>query len=322
MVDFWQNKNVIVTGGNGFLGKHLVSELNSKGCKLFVPSSKHFDLRQTAYIDALLKNSKVDILFHLAGNVGGIGYNLQNPYNLFYDNAIMGIKLIDAALRYGVKKFVQIGTVCSYPADTPVLFREEDLWNGHPEPTNAPYGIAKKILLTQLQSAWMQFAYSGIYLIPTNLYGPGDEFSDHKSHVIPALIKKFLDAKKYGSDCVNIWGNEGKVSRDFLYVSDAAKGIVKAAEVIDRRFKPIPINLGTGIEIDISLLANTIRSIIKYEGEINWVKEMPEGQEKRALDISLAFDIFGWEAETSLEQGLKETIKWYQEERANANNDG
>jgi len=318
MNNFWQNKHVIVTGGNGFLGKHLVNELNSKGCIPFVPSSKEYDFRQTTYIDALLKNNKTDVLFHLAGNVGGIGYNQERPYTLFYDNAIMGIKLIDAAIKYGVKKFVQIGTVCSYPSKTYTPFKEDDLWDGYPEETNAPYGIAKRVLLTQLQGAWQEFGFSSMYLLLANLYGPGDEFSEYRSHVIPALIKKFFEAKRNNLDYVDVWGIEGDATRDFLYASDAAKGIVKAVETIDRRFKPIPINLGTGIDIDISYLAELIRDLIQCKGKIKWDKSKPEGQSERSLDISKARDILGWKAETTLEQGLIDTIKWYQKEKLNA----
>jgi len=314
MTNFWQNKYVIVTGGNGFLGTHLVSELKSKGCIPFVPRSNHFDLRQTAYIDALLKNGRVDILFHLAGNVGGIGYNLERPYTLFYDNAIMGIKLIDAAIKYGIKKFVQVGTVCSYPSVSQIPFMESDLWSGYPEKTNAPYGIAKKILLTQLQAAREEFDFNGIYLIPTNLYGAGDEFADHRSHVIPALIKKFVDAKENQS-IPKIWGYGGSITRDFLYVSDAVKAIVKAAEIYNMS---IPINIGSGEEISISQLVYRIANLTGYSGKIEWDKSKPEGQRRRVLSIEESKSRLQWRPEISLEQGLKATIKWYQEEKLNA----
>lgn len=315
MTNFWQNKRVIVTGGNGFLGSHLINELKSKGCMPFVPSSKQYDLRQSAYIDALLKNGNIDILFHLAGNVGGIEYNQNKPYALFYDNALMGIKLIDAAIKYGVKKFVQVGTVCSYPELTPVPFKEVDLWGGYPEPTNAPYGIAKKILLTQLRAARKQFGFNGIYLIPTNLYGPSDNFEDYKSHVIPALIEKFLRAKKECNAPV-VWGNSDKdITRDFLYVKDAAQAIVKAAEIYNAY---LPLNIGSGEETGISQLACIITELTGYLGEIEWDKSKPPGQKRRVLDISLAKQELNWEAEISLEQGLKETIEWYRKEKLDA----
>ncbi len=312
--NFWKNKSVVVTGGHGFLGKHLVKMLTMAGCKLFVPTKKRYDLRNPSKMKAMVNsaiNGKIDVLFHLAANVGGIGYNQKNPYHLFYENAIMGIDLIHLSLMSGVRKFVQIGTACSYPRDCRIPFNEDDLWDGYPEETNAPYGMAKKMLLTQLQAARTQYGFNGIYLIPTNLYGPGDNFDLETSHVIPALIRKFTEAKGKNEVCVTFWGTGG-VSRDFLYVEDAAKGIMLAAEKYN---EPEPLNLGSGGAITITSLAASIRDLINYHGDIKWDDSKPNGQPRRLLNSKRALDALGWKAETNLQVGLHNTIEWYKENK-------
>jgi len=306
---FWSGKKILVTGGAGFLGSFIVERLlNEKNVELEnirVPRSRTMDLRRWENCVEAVRD--VDVVIHLAARVGGIGFNRKYPATLFYDNAIMGIQLMEAARREAVDKFVAIGTVCAYPKHTPVPFREEDLWNGYPEETNAPYGIAKKILLVQAQAYRLQYGFNAIFLLPVNLYGPRDNFDLESSHVIPALIKKLVDAKLEGKKEVVVWGT-GKPSREFLYVEDAADGILMAAEKYE---KADPVNLGTGREITIIDLVRLVKELTKYEGKILWDTSKPDGQPRRCLETSKAKKEFGFEANTELQQGLKRTIEWY-----------
>jgi len=306
---FWADKRILVTGGAGFLGSFLVEKLiKEKGVNarsIRVPRSKDTNLRK--WENCVEAVEGIDVVIHLAAKVGGIGFNKKYPATLFYDNAIMGIQLMEAARQEGVKKFVAIGTVCAYPKYTPVPFREEDLWNGYPEETNAPYGIAKKILLVQAQAYREQYRFNAIYLLPVNLYGPRDNFDPESSHVIPALIKNIVDAKLEGRDEVVVWGT-GKVSREFLYVEDAAEGILLATEKYN---KPDPVNLGVGKEITIKELVYLIAELTEYKGKITWDTSKPNGQPRRCLDIRKAKEEFGFEAKTDFKGGLKRTINWY-----------
>ncbi len=309
---FWDEKKVLVTGGAGFLGSSLVRTLERHGLakeSIRVPRSRDLDLRR--WEDCVAAVEGVDLVIHLAAKVGGIGYNMANPGSLFYDNAIMGIQLMEAARQAGVEKFVAVGTICAYPKFTPVPFREEDLWNGYPEETNAPYGLAKKMLLVQAQAYRQQYGFNAIYLLPVNLYGPGDNFDPASSHVIPALIKKFVEAVQSGAESVEVWGT-GAASREFLYVDDAAKGIALAAERYD---KPEPVNLGAGFEITIRDLATLIADLTGFTGEIVWDTTRPDGQPRRCLDVSRAEREFGFRAKTGFEDGLRETIGWYRKYR-------
>jgi GDP-L-fucose synthase len=308
-MSFWEGKNVVVTGGAGFLGSRLCSLLRAEGCDPFVPRSEKYDLRYLEAVSRLFHDAgPVDVLFHLAATVGGIGLNREHPGLLFYENAVMGVHLIEQARLAGVKKFVQVGTVCAYPRSSYVL-REETLWDGYPDPTNAPYGLAKKMLLVQLQAYRHEYGFNGIYLLPTNLYGPGDNFDPATSHVIPALIRKFIEAKEKDADSVTVWGT-GTPSRDFLYVEDAAEGLLLAAERYDR---PEPLNLGSGQETRISALAHLIQELVGYEGKTAYDTSKPDGQPRRVLDSSRARDAIGWRARTRLQDGLRETIAWYKE---------
>lgn len=303
-----ESKKILVTGGSGFLGRYVVSKLIKEGASkktIRIPRSRDYDLRIAKDCDKVLRG--VDVVVHLAANVGGIGYNQQKPGKLFYDNAIMGINMIEAARHKGVEKFVQVGSICSYPKFTPVPFKEKDLWSGYPEQTNAPYGIAKLMLLSMAQSYRSQYGLNTIYLLPVNLYGPGDNFIENTSHVIPALIKKFLEAKTARKHEVVVWGS-GKATREFLFVEDAAVGIVLATKKYD---KAEPVNIGIGKEISIRDLAKLIKNITGFKGRIVWDRSKPDGQPRRSLDVSKAKKEFGFSAKTKLEEGLKKTIEWY-----------
>ncbi|MGC4107102.1 MAG: GDP-L-fucose synthase [Thermomicrobiales bacterium] len=312
---FWENKRVMVTGGGGFLGRHVVQKLEEHGAapeRIIVPRSAEYDLRTLDGIDRALADGKPDIVIHLAAVVGGIGANRENPGKFFYENAIMGIQLMEQARLAGVEKFVTIGTVCSYPKFTPVPFHEDELWNGYPEETNAPYGIAKKALLVQGQSYRQQYGFNVIHLIPVNLYGPYDNFDPASSHVIPALIKKCVDAREAGDPFIEVWGT-GSASREFIYVEDAAEGIVLGAERYDGAE---PVNLGTGGEITIRDLVELIVELTGYEGEIRWDATKPDGQPRRGLDTSRARDALGFTAAESFRTGLHTTIDWYATRRS------
>jgi len=309
-MSFWKGKQILITGGAGFLGSKITDLLHDKGVtrdQLVIPRSRDLDLRM--WENCVRAVHDCDIVIHLAANVGGIGYNQDNPGRLFYDNAIMGIQLLEAARQAQVKKCVVIGTVCAYPKFTPVPFREDALWDGYPEETNAPYGLAKKMLLVQSQAYRKEYGFNSVYLLPVNLYGPGDNFDPASSHVIPALIKKFCDAAKRDEPFVEVWGS-GSASREFLYVDDAARGIVLAAEKYD---KPEPVNLGSGTEISIRDLVFRIQELTGYNGEIRWDTTKPDGQPRRRLDISRAKEEFGFAAEISFEEGLTRTLEWYRE---------
>ena len=299
-------KKVLVTGGAGFLGSHVVSHLRKRrGNNIVVPRQKQVDLR---ILNNCLKiTRKIDLVIHLAGNVGGIGYNQANPGTLFYDNLMMGVNLIEACRFNSVKKVVIVGTICSYPKYTPVPFKESDLWNGYPEETNAPYGVAKKALLVMAQAYKQQYGLNSVYLLPVNLYGPGDHFDPKVSHVIPALIKKFVEAKKTGEKQVTVWGT-GKATREFFYVDDAARAIVLAAEKLNILE---PVNIGAGFEISVKALANLIKNLVGYKGKIVWDTSKPDGQPRRMLDTSKARKLFGFQAKTGFEEGLTKTISWY-----------
>ncbi len=310
LIPFWKGKKILLTGGAGFLGSHIVENLIKKRGlsrdQLTIPRSTQTDLRKWSEDEKAVKGA--DIVINLAARVGGIGFNQKFPGTLFYDNVIMGAQLIEAARQAKVKKFVQLGTVCAYPKYTPTPFKEEDLWNGYPEETNAPYGIAKKALLVMAQAYRQQYGMNVIYLLPVNLYGPGDNFDLESSHVIPAFVRKFTEAVGTGKTQVTIWGT-GTASREFLYVDDAAEGILAAAEKYD---KPAPVNLGTGKEITIRELVETVASLTGFKGKIVWDTTKPDGQPRRCLDVTRAKNEFGFEAKTRLELGLQNTIDWYE----------
>jgi GDP-L-fucose synthase len=309
-MNFWSKKRVVVTGGAGFLGSFVVEKLGEQGCREIVcPRSRDYDLREKEQVERLFRDARPDIFFHLAAVVGGIGANQKHPGRFFYENAIMGIHAIECARRHGIDKLVCIGTICSYPKLTPVPFREEDLWNGYPEETNAPYGLAKKMLLVQLQSYRQEFGFDGIYLLPVNLYGPRDNFDLEASHVIPAIIRKCLEARCRGDKKIVAWGT-GDASREFLYVEDAAEGILLAAEHYD---KPEPVNLGSGKEITIRELVYLIRELTGFGGEIEWDASKPDGQPRRCLDTSRAEREFGFKARTNLRESLGKTVNWYED---------
>jgi GDP-L-fucose synthase len=304
--NFWKDKNVVITGGDGFLGHHLTAKIEARGPKsIFIPKYPEYDFRK--YEDCLKVAKKGNVIIHLAANVGGIGYNREFPATLFDDNILMGTFMMMAAREAKVKKYVAMGTVCAYPKFTPVPFKEENLWNGYPEETNAPYGLAKKMQLVQAQAYRQQYGFNAIFLLPVNLYGPGDNFDPKSSHVIPALIRKFVDAKKKSEREIVVWGT-GKASREFLYVEDAAEAIMLATEKYN---KAEPVNLGAGREIKIMELVSLIKKLVGYTGGIYWDKTKPDGQPRRMLDVSRAKKEFGFTARTSFEEGLKKTISWY-----------
>lgn len=303
---------IVVTGGAGFLGSFVVEELEARGYEdVFVPRSEQYDLRDTDDVTRLYEDADPDAVVHLAATVGGIGANRKYPGEYFYDNAKMGIELIEHARQQGVEKFLTAGTVCSYPENTPVPFSEDDLWDGYPEETNAPYGIAKRALLEQQKSYRRQYDFPGVFVIPVNLYGPRDDFDPETSHVIPAIIKKCVDAREAGADSITAWGT-GEPTREFLYVEDAAEGIVDALKRYD---EPEPVNLGTGEEISIRELVRTVMDIVGFEGDVEWDTSKPDGQPRRCLDTSRAEERFGWSASTSLRAGLERTVELYEKQR-------
>jgi len=305
------NKRIVVTGGAGFLGSNVVKKLEERGCKqIFVPRSKDYNLVEMKAVKRLYSDAKPDIVIHLAARVGGIGANMNNPGSFFYENLMMGVQLIEQGRLSGIEKFVAIGTICAYPKLTPVPFKEKNLWNGYPEETNAPYGLAKKMLLVQSQAYRQQYGFNAIYLLPVNLYGPGDNFDPESSHVIPALIKKVFDAMDKRKKSIVAWGS-GKPTREFLYVEDAAEGIVLATEKYN---KPDPVNLGAGFEISIKDLTELIRELTGFDGKIEWDTSKPDGQPRRRLDVSKAKKEFGFEAKMDFREGLKRTIEWYAKE--------
>jgi GDP-L-fucose synthase len=306
-------ERVTVTGGAGFLGRFVTQKLKAYGnVEVFVPRSRDYNLIEKPDILRMLDDSQPDLIIHLAAVVGGIGHNQKNPGRFFHDNLMMGVQLIEQARLCGVKKFVATGTVCAYPKFTPVPFNEDDLWNGYPEETNAPYGLAKKMMLVQSQAYRQQYGFNSIFLLPANLYGPGDNFNLESSHVIPALIRKCVEARRRGAPSIEAWGS-GKVSREFLYVEDCADGIVKAAAQYD---ESEPVNLGNGREVVIKDLLALITHLTGFEGEIGWQTARPNGQPRRQIDTRRAFEKFGFRAQTSLEEGLKKTIDWYEKSLA------
>ncbi len=311
-MSFWSNKCVVVTGGAGFLGSFVVDQLRAKGCRqIVVPRSKDYDLVQMEAVKRLYRDAKPDMVIHLAARVGGIGANQANPGRFFYDNLMMGTQLIEVGRQLGLKKFIATGTICAYPKFAPIPFKEDDIWNGYPEETNAPYGLAKKMMLVQVQAYRQQYGFNSIVLFPVNLYGPRDNFDLETSHVIPALIRKCAEARDTGQASISLWG-DGSPTREFLYVEDAAEGILLAAEQYDG---DLPINLGTGEEISIRHLAGMIAAEVGFTGQVNWDTTKPNGQPRRCLDVSRAKQLFGFQARHSLRDGLKKTTQWFQDNR-------
>jgi GDP-L-fucose synthase len=305
---YWKNRRVCVTGGAGFLGKVVVDKLRKRGAAdIFVPVQEQYDLVQPDGVARLLADARPDVIIHLAAHVGGIGANREHPAEFFYDNLMMGVQLMHESWKSGVEKFVAIGTVCAYPKFTPLPFKEDDLWNGYPEETNAPYGLAKKMLLVQAQAYRQQYGFNAIFLLPVNLYGPGDNFDPRSSHVIPALIRKCIEAQRSGQSEIEVWG-DGSPTREFLYVDDAAEGILLAAENYSG---PDPVNLGSGYEISIKDLAEMIARLSGFRGRLVWDTTKPNGQPRRALDVRRAEQYFGFRAQMGFEEGLRRTIEWY-----------
>ena len=310
-MSFWSDKKIMVTGGAGFLGSEVVKKLAQRGCReVFVPRSKEYDLRQLDAVRRAILDGAPDVIIHLAARVGGIGANRMHPAEYFYENLMMGVQLLHEAWRSGVSKFVAIGTVCAYPKFTPVPFHEDHLWDGYPEETNAPYGMAKKMLLVQSQAYRQQYGYNSIFLLPVNLYGPGDNFDPESSHVIPALIKKCVDAIERGDETIEAWG-DGSPTREFLYVDDAAEGIVLAAEHYN---DSAPVNLGSSHEISVKQLLETVARLTGFRGRIVWDTSKPNGQPRRRLDTSRAEQAFGFRAGTDLAIGLERTVAWYRQQ--------
>lgn len=304
-------KRIMVTGGAGFLGRYIVKKLHEREVRdVFVPLEEDYDLTQAGMIKRAYDDARPDVVIHLAAKVGGIGANREKPGEFFYDNLMMGIQLMEEARQRGVEKFVSLGTICCYPKFAPIPFREDSLWDGYPEETNAPYGLAKKMLLVQGQAYKQQYGFNSIFLMPVNMYGPDDNFDPKSSHVIPALIKKFVEAKQLGVPFVEVWGT-GKATRGFVYVEDCAEGVILATERYDGSE---PVNIGTSLEISIRELAELIRELVGYRGEIAWDASKPDGQPRRQLDVSRARDEFGFEATTDFREGLRKTIVWYQEQ--------
>jgi GDP-L-fucose synthase len=302
-------RKVVVTGGSGFLGRRVVERLKGfAGLEIFVPRRVDYDLVEMTGVKRLLQDARPDLIIHLAAVVGGIGANQDNPGKFFYENLMMGVQLMEQARLHNVAKFVAIGTVCAYPKFTPVPFAEDDLWSGYPEETNAPYGLAKKMMLVQAQSYRQQYNFNSIFLLPANLYGPGDNFDVASSHVIPALIRKCVEARRAGADHIDVWGT-GEASREFLYVDDCAEAIVSAAALYN---ESEPINIGTGKEIKIRELVELITQYTGFAGEIRWQTDKPDGQPRRQLDVTRAYEKFGFQARTSLAEGLKQTVEWYE----------
>jgi len=312
MSGFFEDRRVVVTGGAGFLGSYVIDGLEQHGCKnILVPKIEDYDLVQMDNIVRMYEDMKPDIVIHLAAVVGGIGANREHPGEFFYKNLMMGVQLIEQGRLHDIEKFVAIGTICAYPKFTPVPFKEDELWNGYPEETNAPYGLAKKMLLVQSQAYRAEYGFNSIFLLPVNLYGPGDNFDPASSHVIPALIKKCVDAIESGADHIDCWGT-GNVSREFIYASDAAEGILLATELYNGSE---PVNIGAGFEITIKELAEKIVRLTGFGGEIRWDPSHPDGQPRRRLDTSKAKQLFGFEARMKFEEGLKATIEWYKRNR-------
>jgi len=307
MID-WPKTRTLVTGGSGFLGRHVVEELRARGCRQIITPGHHdYDLVDGDATRRMLYDTRPNLVIHLAAKVGGIGANRAHPAAFFYDNLMMGAQLMHESWRAGIDKFVAVGTVCAYPKHTPVPFRESDLWDGYPEETNAPYGLAKKMLLVQAQAYREQYGFNAIYLLPVNLYGPGDNFDPADSHVIPALIRKLVEAKEHGTPTVDVWGT-GLATREFLFVGDAAEGIVSAAERYDGSE---PVNIGSGMEISIRDLAGLIGRIVGYDGQLAFDQSKPDGQPRRCLDTSRAEEWFGFRAQTEFASGLQHTVDWY-----------
>lgn len=312
MSDFFKNRTVVVTGGAGFLGGYVIEALRKGGCKnICVPKIEDYNLVNLDDINRMYDNMNPDIVIHLAAVVGGIGANREHPGEFFYKNLMMGVQLIEQGRLRDIEKFVAIGTICAYPKFTPVPFKEEELWIGYPEETNAPYGLAKKMLLVQSQAYRAEYGFNSIFLLPVNLYGPGDNFDPASSHVIPALIKKCVDAIDQGRDYIECWGT-GKASREFIYAADAAEGIVLATEHYN---SPEPVNIGAGFEITIKALAEKIVELTGFKGQIRWDSTQPDGQPRRCLDTTKAKELFGFEAKTSFDRGLKATIEWYRKNK-------
>ncbi len=313
--DFWKDRKVCVTGGDGFLGSYVLEKLSERGAtQVFVPKIEEYNIVDPEAVKRLIADANPDLILHLAANVGGIGANQARPAEFFYDNLMMGVQLMHEAWKAGVSKFVAIGTVCAYPKFTPVPFREETLWDGYPEETNAPYGLAKKMLLVQSQSYRQQYNFNSLFLIPVNLFGPGDNFNLETSHVIPALIRKCFEAQDRGDDEIVVWG-DGSPTREFLYAADAAEGILLAAE---RYNSSDPVNLGSGEEISIKDLVTKIVEFTGFEGRLVWDTSRPNGQPRRGLDTSRAKERFGFQAQVKLEEGLKRTVEWYRKAREQA----